>query len=105
MNYFNLLARGLLILYCTFLLLFAFGEGILEEGYIHAVPAIVILVLMIALHRKPVLSAIAYLFLFFLSVWFFKTYNDAVYFFTLSAPLLVVSVLFLLGKNMRALNM
>jgi hypothetical protein len=88
-----------------FLLLFAFGEGILGEGYIHAVPAIVILLLMVALHRKPVLSAVVFFFLFVFSVWFFKTYNDAVYFFTLSAPLFVVSVLFLVGKKMRPLNM
>jgi len=99
MNYANLLARGLLILYCTFLLLFAFGEGILEEGYMHAIPAVAILVLMMLFNRKPVLSSLTFFFMFVFSVWFFKTYSDIIQFFIISAPLIAVSVLFLVGKK------
>ena len=99
MNYANLLARGLLILYCTFLLLFAFREGVLETGYNHAILAFLILILMIVFHGKPVISFMAFFLLFVFSVWFFKTYSDVVYFFIISAPLMAVSVLFLVGKK------
>lgn len=99
MNYANLLARGLLILYCTFLLLFAFGEGIFKQGYIHAIPAVAILALMIIFQHKPVLSFLVFFCVFLYSVWFFRTYDDVINFLVISAPLLVVSILFLVGKR------
>jgi len=99
MNYANLLARGLLILYCIFLLLFAFGEGILKEGYMHAIHAVAILVVLVLFNRKPVVSSLTFFFLFVFSIWFFKTYNNAVYFFIVSAPLMMASVLFIIGKR------
>jgi len=99
MNYPNLLARGLLLLYCIFLLLFGFEEGVLEQGYIHAVPAVAMLGLMVVFKNKPALSSLVFLFTFLFSIWFFKTYQDIVSFLIISAPLIVVSILFFMGKK------
>jgi membrane protein implicated in regulation of membrane protease activity len=99
MNYPNLLARGLLILYSIFLLLFAFGEGVLKEGYIHAIPAIIILVLMVVFKHRPVLNFLIFLLMSVVSIWFFKTYSSLVDFLIISAPLGIASILFLLGKR------
>ena len=98
MNYINLLARGLLILYCVFLLFFGFGENAGTEGFIHIVQAIVILLLLFVLKGKPVLSFIVFIAAFVLSVWFFNSYSDIVLFSIISLPLAIASVLFLIGK-------
>lgn len=98
MNYPNLLARGLLILYSIFLLLFAFGEG-LSQGYIHAIQAVVILALMVTVQHKAVLSSLVFFCVFLFSVWFFGTYRSISSFLIISAPLLVVSILFLVGRR------
>ena len=97
MNYGNLLARGLLILYSIFLLLFAFEEGFLDEGFAHAIPAIVILAMMVIFKEKPLINFMIFFLLSILSVWFFKTYNDLINFLIISAPLGVASILFLVG--------
>ena len=99
MNYANLLARGLLIPYCIFLLLFAFEEGILEEGYMHALPAVVILAIMVVFKERPLINFFFFLILSLVSIWFFKTYNNFTNFLIISAPLGVASILFLVARE------
>lgn len=99
MNYPHLLARGLLILYSAFLLLFAFGEEFLKVGYMHAVPALIILVIMVLFKDKPVISFLSFFLLAVFTTWFLKTYVRLELFLILSAPLLVASVLFLFNRK------
>ncbi|HEU5292447.1 MAG TPA: hypothetical protein VFU05_17490 [Cyclobacteriaceae bacterium] len=99
MNYFNLLARGLLILYGVFLLFFALGEHVAGEGFIHAASAILIFILLAVLKARPVLSSLIFLGFFIFSVWFFKTYHNFISFSIISLPLAIASVLFMMGKR------
>jgi len=101
MNYANLLARGLLILYCIFLLLFAFEEGIVKGGYMHSIPAVVILAIMVVFKERPLINFFIFLFLSLFSIWFFKTYNNLTSFLIISAPLVVASILFLAGRSWK----
>ena len=99
MNYANLLARGLLILYSIFLLLFAFEEGLLEGGYMHALPALFILAMMVIFKERPLINFMIFLLLSLFTVWFFKTYNNVINFLIISVPLGVAGILFFLGKK------
>ena len=101
MNYPILLARLLLVAYCAFLLLFAVGEGIAEEGFGHLIiPAAIVLVLTVFVN-KPLMSALSLLALFALSAWLMETYRSMVPFLIVSVPLAVASFLFFLGLKSR----
>jgi hypothetical protein len=102
MNYFILLARLFLVAYASFFLLFAFGEGVTGDGLQHIFPAIFVVLILIFLWNKFILSAVVMGTLFALSIWFFHTYRDLVAFLIISLPLLVASILFLLGTRKNA---
>lgn len=103
MNYFILLARLFLVLFSAFFLLFAVGEGITGEGFVHVLPPVCIALILIFLWDKPGWSAVATTLLFGVSIWFFKTYTNPGIFLSISLPLLVSAILFLLGmKNDRS---
>lgn len=103
MNYFILLARLFLVVFSAFFLLFAVGEGITGEGFVHVLPPVCIVLILIFLWDKPGWSAVATLVLFGVSIWFFKTYTALGVFLIVSLPLLVSAILFLFGmKNDRS---
>jgi hypothetical protein len=99
MNYFVLLARLFLVAYAAFFLIFAFGEGITGDGLQHIFPPIFVVLILIFLWDKFISSAVVTVVLFALSIWFFHTYNGLVLFLIISLPLLVASILFLLGTR------
>lgn len=105
MNYFILMARLFLVLYSSFHLLFAVGEGITGNGFPHVLPPLLIILILVFLWNKPIWSALSTLILSGASIWFFNTYDDLIPFLIISLPLLVASILFLFGsKQDKKLN-
>ena len=101
MNYFTLLGRLLLIAYSLFMLLFAIGEGITNEGFIHIIPPIIIVSVISIFWKKPVLSAVAVFIMFLISIWFFGSLERLGIFLIVSLPLAIASILFLIGSRVR----
>lgn len=97
MNYPCLLARTLVILYAGFFLLFALAQGVTERGLQHLVLSAIALVLMITFRNSIILSALAFAAMFAGSVWFFQTHLHPGAFLVVSLPVLVITILFLIG--------
>ncbi|MCU0356734.1 MAG: hypothetical protein MUE95_04080 [Cyclobacteriaceae bacterium] len=101
MNIPVVMARFLLVAYCILLLLFAAGRSISEDAYAHLLVPVMILMVLVILADRYVMSSAALLILFGYTVWYFQTWTSPVIFLTVSVPIAVAAVLFLIGTRAR----
>lgn len=98
--------RILGILYVVFLSIFAFdvfseleGIRIIRALFVHLIPSLVLLVLLVWGWKKPFQGGIAWIVLAIIFTIFFKTYTDVIVFAIISLPILLVGIFFLIEGN------
>lgn len=103
-------ARLLAVLFALFLSLFAldvFGEydslGLtLVALFMHLIPSMLVLAAVAVEWRWPVIGAVAFMLLGITTVFFFRTYEEAITMIIISAPLFFISALFYWDTHRRS---
>lgn len=99
------ISRALTLLFILFLSLFALDAFSGQASFfvkltgfvIHLVPSLVLLGVLLISYRSPSLSGLIFILLSLVFTLYFKTYTVAVNFLTISFPLAVIGVLFIVS--------
>lgn len=100
------LSRAIVILFIgllTLLSLDAFGEGgkwylIIAGFLIHLIPALLLVTILILTWNKTLYAGISFFVLALIFTLFFKTYQEPLSLLTISGPLFIASVFFILSE-------